>query len=88
MFLFALLPGHGRAICQSNDLECLTNWEFQSPLIFSNIDALLGESVYKPFIVMDDYKPNKAAKINEQYCLLVVTNHKAKFIVILRRFYA
>ena len=32
-----------------------------------------GGSFHKPFVVMEPYHPNQAAKINGRYCLLVVS---------------
>lgn len=81
MFLFALTPGHGQAVCFGQDTLSLTKWQMEGPLKFANVDDLPGRAAYKPFIVMDAFNPNHAARINGRYCLLFVTNHKAKFIM-------
>ncbi len=68
MFLFFDPPGHGHAVWESS---CSTPWRIVGPLSFTNPEAV-PESTHKPFIVMTAAKPNQAARINGQFCLLSV----------------
>ncbi|MCJ7548296.1 MAG: hypothetical protein MUQ30_01270 [Anaerolineae bacterium] len=73
MFLFSQPPGHGQAICLSQNEIGPGQWEFLGPLTFTNSEALLGGSTHKPFIVMDSRHMNRAALIDGRYCLVAVS---------------
>ncbi len=68
MFLFAAPPGHGQAT--SRDGEA---WSAVTPLVFANPGALLGGGTHKPWVVMDPYRPNHAARVDGRYALLTVS---------------
>jgi hypothetical protein len=73
MFLFCQPPGHGQAICLSENDVGAGQWEFLGPLTFNNPQALLGGSTHKPFVVMDSQHMNQAAKIDGRYCLVTIS---------------
>jgi hypothetical protein len=77
MFLFALPPGHGQALCDGDPLDPAA-WRFAGRLEFTNPEALLGEGAYKPFVTLDPMRPGHAARIGGRYALLVVTDYRAK----------
>jgi hypothetical protein len=74
MFLFSAPPGHGQAICRSENEVGPGQWEFLGPLNFSNPDALLGGGTHKPYVVMDSQHMNRAALIDGRYCLVTVSS--------------
>ncbi len=78
MFLFALPPGHGQALCVDGDPIRPGSWRWDGPLVFDNPRALLGESAYKPFVVCDPYRPNVPARVDGRYCMALVTRLEAK----------
>jgi hypothetical protein len=71
MFLFYDPPGNAQAVCQQGDDLGPGHWKFEGPLRVTNPQAVGG--FHKPFIVMDPDHPNRAAKIDGRYCLLVVS---------------
>jgi hypothetical protein len=77
MFLFALPPGHGQALCEGDPLDAEA-WTFAGPLDFLNPEVLPDRGAYKPFVVLDAARPGHAARIDGRYALLVVTDHRAK----------
>jgi len=81
MFLFADPPGHGQAICMSRSDVGPGNWQFLGPLPFTNAELLPGGHTHKPFVVMDPYHPNHAARIEGQYCLVTVNSFAGQKVV-------
>lgn len=77
MFLFALPPGHGHAVCAGDPLDAGA-WSFVGPLDFVNPEVLPDRGAYKPFVILDAERPGHAARIDGRYALLVVTDHRAK----------
>jgi hypothetical protein len=77
MVFFCDPPGHAQAVCRRLDRDGRGDWNFAGPLPVTN-PAVIG-AFHKPFIVMDPWVPNRAAKIQGRYCLLVVSQgaHKA-----------
>jgi hypothetical protein len=72
MVLFYSPPGNAQAVCSPGDLLRPGHWKFEGPLRVTNPQAVGG--FHKPFIVMDPEHPNRAAKIEGRYCLLVVSD--------------
>jgi hypothetical protein len=70
MVLFYSPPGHAQAVCSCGDILRPGDWKFEGPLPVTNPQAV--GRFHKPFIVMDPEHPNRAAKIQNRYCLLVV----------------
>src|SRR6516162_9723930 len=71
MVLFYDPPGHAQAICTNrNDLGS-GQWKLEGPLPVTNPKDVGG--FHKPFIVMDPFHANHAAKIDGRFCLLVVS---------------
>jgi hypothetical protein len=70
MVLFYSPPGNAQAVCLGDDLGP-GHWKLEGPLPVTNPKAVGG--FHKPFIVMDPEHPNRAAKIDGRYCLLVVS---------------
>jgi hypothetical protein len=70
MVLFYDPPGHAQAICTNRDDLGPGQWKMEGLLPVANPKAVGG--FHKPFIVMDPEQPNRAAKIDGRYCLLVV----------------
>lgn len=68
MFLFYSPPGHAQCICRSREQIGPGCWETVSPLLFTNPEDLQGGATHKPFVIMDAFKPNTAARMNERYC--------------------
>jgi hypothetical protein len=79
MFLFALPPGHGQAVCAGDPLDP-SAWQFAGPLTFTNPDNLAGDGAFKPFVVLDASAPGRAARIGGRHALLVVTDSRAKVV--------
>jgi hypothetical protein len=71
MVLFYQPPGHAQAVCLNRDDVGPGQWKFKGPLPVSNPDKVGG--FHKPFIVMNPYHANQPAKINNRYCLLLVS---------------
>ena len=71
MVLFHDPPGHGQAVCLNRNDVGPGRWKYEGPLPVANPTAVGG--FHKPFIVMDPFHANEAAKINGRYCLLVVS---------------
>src|SRR5262245_42173338 len=71
MVLFYDPPGHAQAICKNRDDLGPGQWKLEGPLPVANPQAVGG--FHKPFIVMDPDQPNRAAKIDGRFCLLVVS---------------
>lgn len=72
MFLFYSPPGHAQAIDTDRDNVGPGHWKFEGPLQVTNPEAV-PDGFHKPFIVMDPYRPNHAAKVEGRYWLLVVS---------------
>lgn len=79
MFIFGLPPGNGEALCLGDDPLLPGAWEYQGPLTFTNPEALLGEGAFKPWVVMDPRRPNRAARVAGRYMLLFLTNFQRRF---------
>ena len=74
MILFSDPPGHGQAIHLGDPSEIGPgSWQFEGPLVFTNPEALPGGSTHKPWVVMDPYRPNHPAKIDDHYLLVTVS---------------
>jgi hypothetical protein len=71
MFLFYDPPGHGQAVCPDRDVVGSDHWRLEGPLQVTNPGAVGG--FHKPFVVMDPDVPNRAARVDGRYCLLVVS---------------
>lgn len=71
MVLFYDPGGHAQAICTNRDDLGPGQWKFEGPLPVANPEAVGG--FHKPFIVMDPFELNRAAKIEGRFCLLVVS---------------
>jgi hypothetical protein len=78
MFLFALPPGHGQALCTGDPCDPRA-WEFHGPLAFENPDALIGGAAFKPFVVLEA-GASRAARIRGRHALLLVVDHRAKIV--------
>lgn len=71
MVFFHDPSGHAQAVClDANDVGP-GHWKFEGPLPVTNPEVVGG--FHKPFVVMDPDHPNEAAKIDNRYCLLVVS---------------
>ena len=81
MVLFFSPPGHAHAICTSKNSVGPRCWKFIGPLEFSNPQSLLGGRTHKPYIVMDAYHSNQAARINGQYRLVTVSYKEGHKII-------
>ena len=73
MVLFADPPGHGEAMSTHTSPISAGDWEFLGPLPFTNPEAILGNYASKPFIVMDPYRSNHAARVDGRYYLLTIS---------------
>ncbi|MDB5078225.1 MAG: hypothetical protein JWP00_149 [Chloroflexi bacterium] len=74
MILFSDPPGHGQAVHLGNPAEVGPGtWQFEGPLTFTNPEAFPSTSTHKPWIILDPYRPNQAAKINGRFGLVVVS---------------
>jgi len=81
MVMFFDPPGHGQAICTNPDHPGPGTWKLLGPLPFANPSAVLGPMTHKPYIVTEAYKPNVAAQVNGQYCLLSVAYRNGQKLV-------
>jgi len=81
MVLFFSPPGHAQAVCRTQDNVGPGRWEFVGPLPFTNPGDLLGRHTHKPFIVMDAYRPNRAASIDGRYWLVTVSSRDGHKVV-------
>jgi hypothetical protein len=79
MFYFCLPPGHAHAICRGDPAHA-TSWQDLGPLVLTNGETLPGGIGFKPFAVLDPLAPNRAAKIDGRYCLVLVTNFRHREI--------
>ncbi len=70
MVFFHTPEGHAQAICTNRNDLGHGNWKLEGPLPVTNPEVV-GD-FHKPFIVMDPNEPNRAAKVNGRYYLLVV----------------
>jgi len=70
MVLFYDPWGAAQAICMNRDYPGPGQWKIEGRLNIANPETV--GFFHKPFIVMDPYNANRAAKINGRYCLLVV----------------
>jgi hypothetical protein len=70
MVLFYDPWGAAHAICTNLDNLGPGQWELEGRLNVANPETV--GFFHKPFFVMDPYRPNRAAKIDGRYCLLVV----------------
>jgi hypothetical protein len=66
MFLFALPPGHGQALC-TGDAWRADAWKFSGPLDFANPEAIIGGAAFKPFVVLDPHACGRAARIDGRF---------------------
>jgi hypothetical protein len=73
MFLFFSPPGCGHAICPKGLEPGPGHWKLEGPLAFTNPKDLCGGSTHKPYVVMDAFHPNHAAKIDNHFRLLTVS---------------
>lgn len=73
MVLFLSPPGGGQAVTARREATGPGGWKLEGALPFTNPGAILGGNTHKPFIVMDAYHPNQAARIEGRYCLLTVS---------------
>ncbi|MCE0499521.1 MAG: hypothetical protein LV481_16395 [Methylacidiphilales bacterium] len=80
MVFFYSPPGHAQAVCLNREDLGPGHWKLEGPLPVVNPQAIHGSGFHKPFIVMDPYAPNMAAKIHGRYCLLVVTEGDHKLV--------
>jgi hypothetical protein len=76
MVFFYWPPGHAQAVCLDRDDLGPGKWKMEGPLPVTNPEAV--GSFHKPFIVLDPDRPNHAALIGGQYCLLVVNDRNGK----------
>jgi hypothetical protein len=72
MVLFYEPGGHAQAVCGSRDSVGPGAWVFAGPIPFANPQELFGYT-HKPFIIMDAWRPNHAARIDDRYWLLTVS---------------
>src|SRR5712671_1028733 len=68
MVLFMEPPGGGHAVTMSREATGPGDWKLEGALLFANPGAILGGRTHKPFIVMDAYHPNHAARIDGRFC--------------------
>jgi hypothetical protein len=73
MFLFFSPPGCGQAICPKGLEPGPGHWKLEGPLVFTNPKDLCSGSTHKPYVVMDAFRPNHAAKIDDHFRLLTVS---------------
>jgi hypothetical protein len=73
MFLFFSPPGCGHAVCPKGLEPGPGHWKLEGPLTFTNPKDLSGGSTHKPYVVMDAFHPNHAAKIDNHFRLLTVS---------------
>jgi hypothetical protein len=72
MILFYSPPGHASSISH-DPTGAPGTWSTPELLTFSNPEAFpMGFGTHKPFVVMDAYRPNRAARVNGKYWLLLV----------------
>lgn len=71
MFVFCLPPGHGHALCRGDPTRP-ADWEAIGPLEFTNPDVVPDGLVLKPFPILDLREPNRAARIDGRFGLVVV----------------
>jgi len=81
MFLFMAPPGHGEAICPGDAGVGPGHWRLLGPLAFTNPAALSGGGTHKPYVVMAAQRPNRAARVDGRYWLLVVSNRAGHKLV-------
>jgi hypothetical protein len=79
MFLFALPPGHGQAVCEGDPANARA-WHFDGPLTFTNPERIAEHGAFKPFVVLDPHRPGHAARIGDRYALLFVSDPAAKIV--------
>ena len=63
---------NAQAISLSNEDLGPGNWKKLGPLSYTNPEALYGDT-HKPWVLMDPFRPNIAAKIGSKYWLFTVT---------------
>jgi hypothetical protein len=79
MIMFFDPPGHGQSVCLTPEAVGRGHWSAPEALTFTNPEAMLGGQTHKPFVVMDPYRPNRAACIEGYYYLLsvsIISGHK------------
>lgn len=81
MFLFMAPPGHGQATCPGAAPVGPGRWGPLLPLQFTNPEALSGGGTHKPYVVMDAHRPNRAARVDGRFWLLVVSNRAGHKLV-------
>ena len=79
MFLFALPPGHGHAVCDGDPADPRA-WRFAGPLELTNADVIAQHGAFKPFVVLDPRRPGHAARISGRYALLFVSDPSGKVV--------
>lgn len=71
----------GHAICENPVLDNIKNWKKLGEVQFSNCEEMLGKNTHKPWILMDPYRPNVAARWRDRYWLFTISYEKgSKFI--------
>jgi hypothetical protein len=81
MFLFFSPPGCGHAICPKGLEPGPGHWKLEGSLVFTNPKELCGGSTHKPYLVMDAFRPNHAAKIDGHFRLLTVSWQAGRKVV-------
>ena len=81
MVLFFEPPGHAQAVCRTPEDVGPGRWEFLGPLAFANPADLVGKGTHKPFIVMEAHRPNRAARVDGRYWLLLVNYERGHKLV-------
>lgn len=72
MVIFYDPPGHASSV-SSDPTASPGSWSDPEPLVFTNTDAFLpGYRTHKPFIVLDPHLPNRAAKVDGRYWMVLV----------------
>jgi len=91
MFYFAQKHVDGKEVNCNGHAISLTpvnlgpgNWSKLGPIAYANPEALTGDS-HKPWIMMDPYRPNTAAKIDDEFWLFTVSWRDHKKLVQLAR---
>lgn len=72
MVLFYSPSGHAQAVATDTGDLGPGHWQMEGPLKVVNPEAV-PDGFHKPFIVMDPDRPNRAAKVDGRFWLLVVS---------------
>jgi hypothetical protein len=79
MFYFALCRSQQKGSCNAQAISAARErvgagqWEKLGPLRYTNPEALLGGHTHKPWVMMDPWRPNRAAQIAGEYYLFTVS---------------